>query len=177
MFGGFMDGLKTMALPVLFVLPTTGSLLRVWLANRNPSNSTNSANEDPQSDVGRDILPLMPRNASERFWTAILSINAGLSEELCFRVAIPMLLLIVSGSAWIAIVVSTLLFGLAHFYQGWLGVIATTFIGAILYWVYLATGSIWITILLHALLDLNDLAIAPWFEEWLKARDSARAQA
>ena len=113
---------------------------------------------------------LFPRNKDERFWTAALSISAGVNEELCFRLVIPFLVFIVSGSAAFAICLATIWFGLAHFYQGWFGVFVTFILGAIFMFVYLLTQNIWLAMLIHAILDLNDLAFAPWFAERLEKR-------
>ena len=113
---------------------------------------------------------LFPRNKDERFWTAALSISAGIKEELCFRLVILFLIFIISDSPPFAIFLATIWFGLAHFYQGWFGVCATFILGAIFMFVYLLTQNIWLAMLIHAILDVNDLAFAPWFAEWLEKR-------
>ncbi len=60
----------------------TGILIGVLLAKKVKASHT----------VLGDIEPLMPRNAAETGWAALLSLNAGLSEECFFRLLLPLLL-------------------------------------------------------------------------------------
>jgi len=102
---------------------------------------------------------LMPRRTSDfRLFTA-LACTAGLCEEFLFR----------GYLAWVAGLLlpfpvapaaQALVFGLCHAYQGWRGVVMTTFAGAFLTLVVLVTGSLWPSIVIHALMDLHagDLA-------------------
>lgn len=55
---------------------------------------------------------------------------------------------------WPPVLASSLLFGLGHLYQGWIGVGQTTLIGIVLALVVLRWGSLWPAILTHALLDV-----------------------
>jgi membrane protease YdiL (CAAX protease family) len=112
-----------------------------------------------------DIAPLLPRNADERKWTALLSVNAGLGEELFFRLMLPLLIIQVTGNAIFAFAAAGLIFGLVHFYQGWVGVAATTVAGFLFTAVYLASGILWIAVLLHALMNLNSLWLQPLLAE------------
>jgi membrane protease YdiL (CAAX protease family) len=108
-----------------------------------------------------DIEALMPRNWAETFHTGLLSLNAGLSEELFFRLLLPLLIVILFGNAIAAFVVAALIFGFIHLYQGMIGVVATTVIGALFALLYLWTGNIWIAVSAHAALDLIGLVIRP----------------
>lgn len=139
---GFAIGI---AIAVLAVL-----VLSVTLARGNPDIMT----------VG-DIAAMMPRNRRELPWGAALSVNAGVVEELMFRLALPVLAYAVTGSAAIAVVGSIVLFGLLHVYQGVWGVLATMLIGAVLMAVFLVTGSILVPIVLHVLVDLRSLVLIP----------------
>lgn len=65
---------------------------------------------------------LVPRNHRERAIVVLLSLNAGFSEELFFRLALPLLLYRVTHSLEIALAVSVVCFGLVHAYQGWKGI-------------------------------------------------------
>lgn len=118
-----------------------------------------------------DILALMPRNGSERVWLALLSINAGVSEEIFYRLVIPLLLYVVSGSLIGALIGGCVIFGLIHAYQGIVGIFATTVLGAAFTVIYLGTGSLLIAMIVHALIDLNTLVFLPW----LRARAAAKA--
>jgi membrane protease YdiL (CAAX protease family) len=112
-----------------------------------------------------DIEPLFPRNRAERKWTALLAANAGPGEELFFRLMLPLLIALVTGNAVIAFAAAGLIFGLVHFYQGWVGIAATTILGFVFTALYLATGIIWIPVLLHSLLNLNTLWLRPFLAE------------
>lgn len=108
-----------------------------------------------------DIEPLIPRNPAEMLAALPLCLNAGFSEELFFRLALPLLMTTVTGSAAISWGVTILVFGLIHWYQGWKGVLATMFMGGVLTLVYLQTGSIASVMVTHALSDVIALIIRP----------------
>jgi len=108
-----------------------------------------------------DIEPLMPRNSAETGWAALLSLNAGLSEECFFRLLLPLLLAGLLHSPLLAFVIATILFGLMHFYQGVAGVLMTTLVGVVLAGLYLWTGDLWIAMAAHAGLDLFGLVVRP----------------
>lgn len=110
-----------------------------------------------------DIGSLLPRNRGELPYAAALSVTAGVTEELFFRVALPLAFTAAFGQPLIAFAVSIAMFGAAHRYQGWVGVAATTAIGALFSAFYLATGSLWATMVFHALIDLNGLVVRPAF--------------
>lgn len=98
----------------------------------------------------RSLLPTTPR---ERAAFGVLSLAAGLGEELAYRgyVLGPLgSVLGVTGAA----VVSSAVFGVLHAYQGVLGVARTAVLGGILAWGYLASGSLWPAVAAHALLDV-----------------------
>lgn len=107
-------------------------------------------------------LPFIPRTYGERWWGAAVSVNAGIVEEIFFRLALPLLFLTVTSSVWLAFGLSTLLFGLAHRYQGWIAVVATTVIGAGFGLVYLTSGQLWLAIAVHTLWDILFLVFRPW---------------
>jgi membrane protease YdiL (CAAX protease family) len=104
---------------------------------------------------------LIPENTGERLWFAALSLGAGVTEELLFRGFLfwylgfffPQLSLVQ------LIVVSSLMFGFCHIYQGWVGIVGTGVLGAILMWMYVSTESLVLPMAIHALIDLRILAI------------------
>jgi membrane protease YdiL (CAAX protease family) len=108
-----------------------------------------------------DIQSMLPRNKQELRLGAAMSINAGIVEELVFRLGLPALVFGASGSAIAAIIFSVLLFGALHLYQGPAGVIGTTVVGAVMMALYAITGSIAVPIGLHALFDLRSLVLIP----------------
>ncbi len=118
----------------------------------------NSLEEAPA--IG-DIRALLPRTRGELPYGAALSVNAGLFEELLFRLGMPALVFAVTGDAVVAFVAATIIFGLLHIYQGPLGVVFSTVLGVVFLLLYLVTGWIAVPILLHALIDLRSMILIP----------------
>lgn len=108
-----------------------------------------------------DVQALLPRNRRELALGAGLSLNAGLVEELLFRLGLPALAFAATGNALAAWLVTVLVFGLLHAYQGITGVITTTLLGTAFALCYTATGSIALVIALHALVNLRSLVLLP----------------
>lgn len=107
--------------------------------------------------AGADESPLlrelMPRTREEKRVFALLSVAAGVGEEIAYRgYAIPVLapLVGVGGAAALTSVV----FGALHGYQGWLGTARTAAMGGFLAWGFLASGSLWPAIAAHTAIDL-----------------------
>ena len=108
-----------------------------------------------------NVSSLLPRNREELAWSAVLSVSAGVTEELAFRLFLPLLLVLVGLPALLAFAIAAAVFGGMHLYQGWVGVVATTVIGGLMTAAYLMSGALWVAMLLHALLDLNGLVLRP----------------
>ena len=108
-----------------------------------------------------DIHALLPRNRAELKFGWALSINAGVVEELLFRLAMPVLIFAIFDNAAIAISVSLVVFGMLHAYQGIGGVIGSFLLGVILMAVFLGTGNIVWPIIVHAVFDLRSLVLIP----------------
>lgn len=110
----------------------------------------------------RSLMFMLPVTRSERLWWVILSVTAGICEELFCR---GFLLQYLRGHleggpalgltlAWL---VSSMAFGLGHFYQGLSGIVRTTIAGLMLGLVAILTGNLLLPILLHCILDLQIL--------------------
>jgi membrane protease YdiL (CAAX protease family) len=96
---------------------------------------------------------LLPRTPGERRGFALVSITAGICEELLFR---GFLMWYFSGWGIVAAVaVSSLFFGFAHIYQGMPSVPRTGIVGLVFALIVVATGSLWPAIIIHAAIDLN----------------------
>lgn len=108
-----------------------------------------------------DVDSMIPRNRREILAALPLCLNAGFSEELFFRLALPLLIASVTGSVLIGLAASAVIFGLIHLYQGWKGVIATMVAGVVLTVIYLQSGSLIRPMLLHALMDVLALVVRP----------------
>jgi membrane protease YdiL (CAAX protease family) len=99
-----------------------------------------------------------------RIWLVQAWTLAAFGEEMVFRGYLIRRLLELAGESpagrAAAVVVSSTLFGLAHAYQGWAGVIATGTIGALLSCLYLMTRrNLWPVIICHGLVDTVALSL------------------
>lgn len=99
------------------------------------------------------IALLVPQNAAEltRFYG--VSLTAGIVEELLWR-GYLMWYLLQFMPLWAAAVVSAVGFGLAHGYQGLDQVPRVTLVGAVFVVLYMLTGSIWLSVVLHTAVDV-----------------------
>lgn len=104
---------------------------------------------------------LLPRDRRDLRWGMVLSLVAGVAEEIFFRLAVPLLVSLVTGSALAGFILAALMFAAAHRYQGIAGVIATGAMGIAFTALYLASGALWLAIAAHIVVDLNSLVIRP----------------
>ena len=58
---------------------------------------------------------------------------------------------------WLPVLLSSILFGLGHFYQGWFGVAQTALAGAVFAWLTIRWGTLWPAIIAHGLLNTGSL--------------------
>lgn len=102
---------------------------------------------------------MLPVSESERRWWVLVSITAGVCEEVFFRGFVPQFLqgqlhggwTMNQTSAWL---LSALAFGCCHFYQGVGGVARTTLGGLMFGLLAVVTGNLVLPIVLHVLVDL-----------------------
>ena len=101
----------------------------------------------------RVLRALLPETAKERGVFALLSVAAGFGEEVAYRgYAIPVLTPITGVGG--AVLITSLVFGGMHAYQGLFGIIRTMTMGVILAGGFLVSGSVLPCILAHTLIDI-----------------------
>jgi len=110
---------------------------------------------------GRGIDALLPDTHQEQRWMAAVSIGAGISEELLFRGFLFYYLIL-----WFphihsreCALLTSLIFGMAHLYQGWKGMLSTAFAGLVFAGLYVLTGNLLVPMVVHATMDLRALLI------------------
>jgi len=108
-----------------------------------------------------DVSTLLPTTGRERLIFSTVAMSAGICEEIVFRGWLLYVLHNPIGLTGMALVfVAATLFGICHIYQGPTGVFGATAAGVLLTGVYVATGTLLVPIVLHALIDLR-MAIVP----------------
>jgi membrane protease YdiL (CAAX protease family) len=127
--------------------------LQVVLTRRNPKL------QDKTQKAFESLAFMLPVTSEERAWFVLVSVTAGICEEVLYR---GFLIRYLSDGPWhfglwIALAIASISFGLAHGYQGISGIIGTGLIGAVMAVIFLSTGSLWMPMALHAILDLRIL--------------------
>ena len=113
--------------------------------------------------AAKKLAFLLPSSIRERRWWWLVCITAGICEEVVYRGFLLHYLHVLPfhlSFTW-ALVVSSLIFGIAHLYQGVMGAVQTAVIGAVLGAMFLVSGTLWLPIVVHAVLDLRVLAMLP----------------
>ncbi len=90
---------------------------------------------------------------------ALASIAVGFGEELLFRGYILSRWQAMSGSASQAVLVSSILFGIAHTYQGLLGVVSAAVTGIVFGFAFIFLRRLWPLVIVHALTDFILMSI------------------
>jgi membrane protease YdiL (CAAX protease family) len=97
----------------------------------------------------------MPRNASERAWWILVSLIAGIGEEITWRGVQTQLLVPIVGSYLVATILCAISFGLAHFIQGWRSVVVVVVFALGFQSVVWASGSLYVAMLVHVAYDIT----------------------
>lgn len=106
-------------------------------------------------------LALLPRTARERRLFTVVGVTAGVCEEWLYRGFFLAVVSAVAGGlpTGVLVVVAAAAFGLAHAYQGPVGILPTGLLGGVMAALYLQTGSLLLPVLLHAAIDLRFLLV------------------
>lgn len=125
--------------------------------------------EDVEKLVKRiAALKVTPRTGAELATFLVLSVTAGVWEELLYRGFLVGYLEPHAG-VLAAVLLSSVIFGLGHLYQGRRGVLNTTMVGLAFAGLYVLSRSLWWLMLAHALIDMSG--------GWLAFRIGGRVRA
>jgi membrane protease YdiL (CAAX protease family) len=107
------------------------------------------------------IAFFLPRTREERAWFGAMCVVVGVCEEVIFRGFLIRYLHDLPLGLGLpgAILVAAAIFGIDHGYQGWKGILGTGVLALLMTVLFFVTGSIWLPILAHALLDLRVLLL------------------
>jgi membrane protease YdiL (CAAX protease family) len=98
--------------------------------------------------------PLVPHTSAEHNVFVLLSLTAGICEEVIFRGFVMWYFAVWTGPVPAAIL-SSVVFGFGHIYLGLAHVPRTALVGVVFAFLTLGTGSLWPAIIIHAALDLH----------------------
>ena len=103
-----------------------------------------------------DFSDLLPNTNQELLWFFVLVVSVAFGEELIFREFYFELLNDQFGLTGDTLLVTTsVIFGLAHSYQGVAGIISTFIMGLVLGKIFQTTESLMIPIILHFIIDIK----------------------
>jgi len=106
----------------------------------------------------RRVRALVPHRSGWG-WAFAALISASIVEELVYRGLLIAVGRALGLSVTVALVLSSVLFGLAHLYQGPAGMVGTGVLGYVLgYWL-LVTGSLLLAVVLHLLVNTRALVV------------------
>ncbi len=118
--------------------------------------ATVSRNADGLAEIRKQIgelSNLAPQTRTERRLFDMVSITAGVCEEILYRGLLLATLVSLVGT-WPAVAITSLIFGLGHAYQGISGIAKTGLVGLALALLTVFSGSLFTAIVLHAVVDL-----------------------
>jgi membrane protease YdiL (CAAX protease family) len=143
--GAFVVGLVSASIVV--------TIVQVFLTRRNAKMREKIVKAFKRLDF------ILPVTNEERAWFVAVSVTAGICEEILYRGFLTRYLADVPWHAnhWTAILISSLVFGIAHTYQGVSGVVGTTVIGAMMAVIFMIAGNLWLPMALHMAFDLRIL--------------------
>ena len=101
-----------------------------------------------------ELSNLAPQTPAEIRLFDMVSITAGVCEEILYRGLLLATLVSLVGT-WPAVAITSLIFGLGHAYQGISGIVKTGLVGLVLAWLTVSSGSLFIAIVLHTIIDLT----------------------
>lgn len=103
---------------------------------------------------GERVLALfMPSTRDERLLWLLVSLGAGISEEITWRGVQTALLTKITGVVFIAIIVSALMFAVAHAVQGLDAIPLIAAIALVFHGLVFLTGSLYVAMAVHFLYD------------------------
>lgn len=114
-----------------------------------------------------EVEMFLPQELTGKLLWVLMSITAGFCEEAVFRgYLMTRIRLLGKFNSWtVPVIVSSLLFGIPHLYQGFAGVVVITAIGALFGISYIYYKSIWPAVIAHFFLDFLNL-FTHVFESW-----------
>jgi membrane protease YdiL (CAAX protease family) len=102
----------------------------------------------------KDNYYYLPKSKSEFIWFNLLSLSAGICEEIIFRLFMFSYLLENTNLA-IAFILTNVIFALTHIGSGKQNLINAFILGLLFTVIYYFTNNIWLPMLLHSAIDIS----------------------
>lgn len=126
---------------------------------------------DTRKKTGEALKPaawMLPVTRREAVWfIGPVSLTAGICEELLYRAYLVQWFEL-AMPIWAAVILSSVVFGLIHAYQGVSGMLRSAAIGLVLASIFVATGSLLVPIALHIFIDVYSGALS-----WIALREES----
>jgi membrane protease YdiL (CAAX protease family) len=145
--------------------------LALYLAWSLRSVARDPAVRKQTAEAMQPLAWMLPTDRREAIWfVGPVSLTAGICEELLYR---GYLMQWLEGfmPVWGAMLLSSMIFGLMHAYQGPGGILRTAGLGLVMAGLFVLTGSLLWPILLHVLIDAYAGVLS-----WLAMREEITAE-
>lgn len=123
-------------------------IVQAWAVRRNPDQLADLR------EKSKGLLNLAPHTPDERRGFDLLSVTAGICEEIIYRGVLLAVLIPVAGT-WPAVAVCSIIFGLGHLYQGATGIVKTSLVGVVMALLVVFSGSLLPAMILHVVVDIT----------------------
>lgn len=111
----------------------------------------------------------LPKTKHEFIWFNLLSLSAGVCEEIIFRLFLYSYLLENTNLA-IAFILTNVIFALTHIGSGKQNIISAFVLGLLFTTIYYFTNNIWLSMILHSVIDIGTGALGYYAHEIEKKR-------
>jgi len=152
-FGLRALGIKAQSLPEVFVVGIAGAAMIAathWFNLRRMGRTTN-----PAADRIKELASkIFPRSARETLIFCVLAVTAGICEEFLYRGFVFAAFRQAHFPVWVILASSSILFGLAHAYQGRGGVLGTLILGTVFGGIRILYDSLIPVIIWHTGIDI-----------------------
>ena len=147
------QGLGKSYVTVTLLLIVIATFVVIRLSRKKARSSTKEA---ALKQAAEQVKRIVPTSAAERGMFVLVALTAGICEEFLYRGWLLNFAGVGMGSLWLGLLVSSVIFGLAHAYQGRRGVIGAGGLGLVLGLLFLLCRSLIPIQVVHAAIDLNN---------------------
>ncbi len=138
--------------PLTLAVTLLGLLGLLALTGFNRRQIRRASREELEATVAR-ARKFVPVGTTQIAAFALVSVTAGICEEILYRGWLVTFLSALVGSVWIGMIAAAVIFGIGHAYQGRQGMIATGLLGALFGSMFVMVKSLVPGQVIHAAID------------------------